>query len=181
MICICGGMLHYKKVCTTNATLKKKSILHLSTVEGPPFRCSCALGNPNNRKTMLKSTFKPQYTYTKTKTRLRTLHVTPPASTKLRHRFSTSRPMSSSPPMTEVKFASNVEEDTVQSTEQLHHLLQNGWTLDENQAGVRKKYHFKTYTKALVYLFPIFLWGYIYLYIANRRMTGLCPNGRHRK
>ena len=30
-------------------------------------------------------------------------------------------------------------------------LLENGWTLDDEEVGVRKTYHFKTYTKALVF------------------------------
>ena len=29
-------------------------------------------------------------------------------------------------------------------------LLGNGWMLDDEEMGVRKRYHFKTYTKALV-------------------------------
>ena len=29
-------------------------------------------------------------------------------------------------------------------------LLENGWILDDEEAGVKKTYHFKTYTKALV-------------------------------
>ena len=30
-------------------------------------------------------------------------------------------------------------------------LLENGWTLDDEEVGVKKTYHFKTYTKALVF------------------------------
>ena len=29
-------------------------------------------------------------------------------------------------------------------------LVENGWTLDDEEMGVKKTYHFKTYTKALV-------------------------------
>ena len=30
-------------------------------------------------------------------------------------------------------------------------LLENGWMLDDEEVGVKKTYHFKTYTKALVF------------------------------
>ena len=30
-------------------------------------------------------------------------------------------------------------------------LLENGWILDDEEVGVKKTYHFKTYTKALVF------------------------------
>lgn len=84
-----------------------------------------------------------------------------PSSTWTHHDFSTSRPTENSPPnyydkssstplamAPPVRLASNVE-DPVKSMEQLEALLGNGWTLDENQCGIRKTYFFKTYTKAL--------------------------------
>ena len=30
-------------------------------------------------------------------------------------------------------------------------LLENGWIMDDEEVGVKKTYHFKTYTKALVF------------------------------
>ena len=35
-------------------------------------------------------------------------------------------------------------------TSEAEALLDNGWILDDEEMGVKKKYHFKTYTKVLV-------------------------------
>jgi hypothetical protein len=33
---------------------------------------------------------------------------------------------------------------------ELNKLFESGWELDENKMGIKKTYHFKTYTKVLV-------------------------------
>lgn len=41
-------------------------------------------------------------------------------------------------------------EDRDMLTTSLSALLESGWQLDENNVGVRKTYHLKTYTKVMV-------------------------------
>lgn len=46
------------------------------------------------------------------------------------------------------KFSEGQEESTMMTT--LNALVKNGWELDEEQIGVQKTYHLKTYIKVLV-------------------------------
>jgi len=46
------------------------------------------------------------------------------------------------------KVSEGQEESTVMR--KLNALVKNGWELDEDQIGVQKTYHLKTYTKVLV-------------------------------
>lgn len=41
-------------------------------------------------------------------------------------------------------------QDEIRVTAEAKALLENGWRLDDEEVGVKKTYHFKTYTKALV-------------------------------
>ncbi len=41
-------------------------------------------------------------------------------------------------------------EDADKLVKDLSALIESGWQLDENESGVRKTYHMKTYTKVLV-------------------------------
>lgn len=42
------------------------------------------------------------------------------------------------------------KQDESEVTPELNSLIESGWKLDEEQIGVQKTYHFKTYTKVLV-------------------------------
>lgn len=48
------------------------------------------------------------------------------------------------------KISEGNDENTVLAETEI--LLQNGWTLDKEEMGIKKRYHFKTYTKALDFL-----------------------------
>ena len=52
----------------------------------------------------------------------------------------------------DLKFS--VGEDGSKSTAETATLLENGWSLDEGQMGVKKTYYFKTYTKCQVGNYP---------------------------
>lgn len=46
-------------------------------------------------------------------------------------------------------------QDEIRVTAEAKALLENGWRLDDEEVGVKKTYHFKTYTKALDFLYTI--------------------------
>ena len=83
---------------------------------------------------------------------LRGSHITPPfSSTLCNHHKSTvfiaSKQLSSASTM-----APKISEgqDKSKLITEAKALTENGWALDDREMGVRKTYHFKTYTKALV-------------------------------
>jgi len=51
-------------------------------------------------------------------------------------------------------FATQVQlskgQDETKVTKEVQNLIENGWSLDGEQMGIRKTYYFKTYTKVLV-------------------------------
>jgi hypothetical protein len=61
--------------------------------------------------------------------------------------FTTSNQMSNSSIM-QPKFSEGQDEAKVM--EETRALIKNGWDLDDDGMGIRKTYHFKNYTKALV-------------------------------
>ncbi|OAX79573.1 hypothetical protein ACJ72_06105 [Emergomyces africanus] len=50
-------------------------------------------------------------------------------------------------PVIQPKYASATPDETKQLVTETNSLLDNNWSLDEEQAGVKKTYYFKTYTK----------------------------------